>query len=169
MIAKPDYRIPFAAVSGVSQGTFFWRIIEKAWPDIEEPDEMKRLGFATPGQRAILAITLFIREVDNGGLQQFFGNSTGQICDEVIVGFERLGAPDYAATVRQALSFFGPVRVTPDQAARSARLSSLPRPERDAFFDPLDEKLFGETRLWPIFKLYVDKHPEEFFNDMQAH
>jgi len=69
----PDYRIPFVSVLGASQEDLFERVIENAWPDLAEPDTMKRLGYATPGQRALLAITLFMREVDNGGLQQFFG------------------------------------------------------------------------------------------------
>jgi len=166
MSVAPDYRIPFASILGASQEDLFWRVIENAWPDLTEPDTMKRLGYATPGQRALLAITLFIREVDNGGLQQFFGNSTGEICDEVIEGFERLGATDYAETVREARSFFGAVRVPSDRQLRRERLASVSRAERNAFFDPLNQRLYGETRLWPIFQQYMDSHPEEFFIDL---
>ncbi len=164
-MAARDYRIPFSSVAGMGHGELFWAVIEEAWPDDREPDVMRRLHDCTPGQRAILSITLFIREVDNGGLEQFFWNSCGEVGDEVIVGFERLGAPEKAEIVRQALTFFNAATSTPEQAVRRELLSRKSRPEQQVFFEALNEKLYGEEDLWPLFSRYLDAHPNEFFGD----
>ena len=163
MSSKIDYRIPKASIEGKSEDAVFWAVIAKAWPDAEEFDVTKKLQFATPGQRAILATTLFIREVDNGGLEQFFHNETGDIAQEVILGFERLGSPENAEIVRQALTFFGPGSAIASQSARRDSLQKTSRTEKDGFFEPLNQKLYGEPRLWPLFRRYLDQHPDEFF------
>jgi hypothetical protein len=165
MASLPDFRIPLTSVAGMDDPELLWAVINQAWPDVAEPDVMKRLQYCTPGQRALLSITLFIREVDNGGLEQFFWNSSGEIADEVISGFERLDALDKAAVIRQALIFFSSARSTPDQTVRREFLSARSRSEVKAFFEPLNEKLYGESKLWPLFKRYIDQHPQEFFND----
>ncbi len=163
MSAQPDYRIPRSSVENVSDGKLFWSVIAKVWPDVQEPDVSKKLQFATTGQRAILATTLFMRELDNGGFEQFFHNESGDIVDEVISGFVCIGSPENAEVVRQALSFFGPNCGTADQTARCDMLDRASTADKDAFFEPLNKKLYGETRLWPLFRRYVDQHPNEFF------
>jgi hypothetical protein len=160
MSSPIDYRIPRKSVYGTSDGNLFWTVIEKVWPDIAEPDEMKRLQHATPGQAALFVVTLFIREVDNGGLEQFFWNSSGDLGDEVIKGFERLGSPERAEIVRQALTFFNSAPSTPNQSVRREFLSKKSKVEKNAFFEPLNENL-----LWPLLRRYLDNHPEEFFVD----
>jgi hypothetical protein len=147
----------------MDDGQLFWAVIAKAWPDVEEPDDRKKLQHATAGQRAILATTIFIRELDNGGFEQFFYNSSGDIADEVIAGFVRLGSPEHAGVVRQALAFFGPNGATANQSARRDMLQRTSKADKDAFFEPLSQKLYGESRLWPLYRQYLDQHPTEFF------
>jgi hypothetical protein len=65
---QTDYRIPRTSVEGMNDSSLFWAVIEKAWPDVEHPEVTEKLHNCTPGQIALLAITLFIREVNNGGL-----------------------------------------------------------------------------------------------------
>ena len=149
----------------MDDGALFWAIIKRAWPDATMPDMKQRMKYCTPGQRALLTITLFIREVDNGGLEQFFWNSSGDVGDEVIAGFYRLGSPERAEIIRQALAFFDSASTTPDHATRRRILAARTRAEKDAFFEPLNEQLYGETKLWPLFRRYLDEHLEEFFVD----
>lgn len=165
MSTRPDYRIPASSVSGMDDGHLFWAVIEKAWPDVQEPDLSKKLMHATPGQKAILAITIFIRELDNGGFEQFFWNESGDIANEVIAGFLRLGSPEHAEVVRRATRFFGSISSTPKQAARREYLSQATMADKESYFEPLSETLYGEPRLWPLFRRYLDQHPEEFFID----
>ena len=46
-------------------------------------------------------------EVSNGGLHQFFSNSTGVLAPEAIAAFETIGIPDLATVVRDAAGLFG--------------------------------------------------------------
>jgi hypothetical protein len=163
MAAQPDYRIAKSSVAGMDDGHLFWAVIAKAWPDVQEPDVSKKLPHATPGQRAILSLTIFIREIDNGGFEQFFHNSSGDIVVEVIAGFVCLGSPENAEVVRQALRFFGPGGATASRSTRCDVLERTSRAEREAYFEPLDKKFYGEKRLWPLFRRYLDQHPDEFF------
>lgn len=164
-MSTPDYRISSASVAGMDDDALFWAVIENARPDVAEPDVMQKLQHCTPGQRALLSITLFIREVDNGGLEQFFWNSSGDVGDEVMTGFDRLGAPQKADILRRALAFFNSASATPDQATRRQLLGRHSEGEKDAFFEPLNKQLYGETKLWPLFRRYLDAHPDEFFVD----
>lgn len=46
-------------------------------------------------------------EVCNGGLHQFFSNSTGILAPEAVIGFAAMGMPKLAVCVQQAMQFFG--------------------------------------------------------------
>ncbi len=165
MSSQPDYRISASDVTGMDDGGFAWAIIEKAWPDVQEPDISVKCKNATRGQRAVLAATLCQREVDNGGLEQFFQNETGDIVAEVISGFEALGMKDRADLLRRARAFFPANVQVEDQQSRRNYLAGVPASTRSAFFDPLDQEFYAdsEPKLWPHFRKYVDQHPEEFF------
>jgi hypothetical protein len=166
MSAQFDHRISKASVAGMNDGDLFWALIEPVWPSIEEPDSTANLSRATPGQRALLAITMFVREVCNGGLHQFFWNSEGHLGPEVVAGFERLGSPERAELMWSAMSFFGPAGPPADVKSRRVFLSGIPHAEATAFFDPLERLFYEEEKLPPLFRAYVDRHPQEFFNDV---
>jgi len=72
-----DFRIPRSTVEGLHDGAFFWALIEPVWPDASVEDELSHIALATRGQRALYVVTLCIREICNGGLEQFFSNSSG--------------------------------------------------------------------------------------------
>src|SRR5215467_6304043 len=91
-----DFRIAKATALGLTDEELFWAVIEPIWPntEVELPDELARITQCTPGQRAIYATTLFAREIDNGGIAQFFRNSSGMYATQVEEGFRLLGAYD---------------------------------------------------------------------------
>jgi hypothetical protein len=55
----------------------------------------------------LLATHWILSEVSNGGLMQFFLNSTGVLAPEAKVGFQRMGLPDIAAIIVEAMAYFG--------------------------------------------------------------
>jgi hypothetical protein len=159
-----DFRIPRSSVDGLDEGDYFWALIEKVWPD-DAANELQRLRSATPGQRALYVTTLCIREVGNGGLDQFFSNSSGMYAGHVRKAFRLLGAEEPAEAFEKALKIFPGGRAPVDEGERQSLLDEIPDERRKAFFKPLEEELFGEHRLWPYFQKYVDMHPSEFFVD----
>ncbi|HEY2852957.1 MAG TPA: DUF4375 domain-containing protein [Gemmatimonadaceae bacterium] len=58
------------------------------------------------GVRAIYTTWLVDAEVNAGGFQQFFFNSSGQYAGDALAGYELLGAEEYAAIMRSAIATF---------------------------------------------------------------
>jgi hypothetical protein len=158
-----DFRISRSAVEGLGEAALFWAVIEPLWPDASVIDELAHIKLATPGQRALYVVTLCIREVCNGGLDQFFSNSSGMYSEDVRKSLRLLGAKEHATAFEKALKVFPGERVPVDQEDRQTLLEAIPKARRKAFFKPLEEKFFGEERIWPNFQKYIETHPHEFF------
>jgi hypothetical protein len=54
----------------------------------------------------LLAVHWTLSEISNGGLHQFFANPTGVLAPEAAAGFERMGLPEVADLIRQAMAHF---------------------------------------------------------------
>ncbi|QSQ17471.1 DMP19 family protein [Myxococcus landrumensis] len=109
--------------------------------------------------------TFFIRDVDNGGLDQALYNFTPAAVDFVLKALDEIGADEHAATVRSGMqALFG---ATPPATQKERRqiLDTRPRAWLDKHIDPLSDRLMGEERLHDCFLRYVEAHPSEFFVD----
>jgi hypothetical protein len=164
-----DFRIPRSTVDGLDDEVdYFWALIEPLWPDTSVEDELAHIALATAGQRALYVVTLFFREVDNGGLDQFFHNSSGMYAAEVSKALHLLGATEHAAAFEKALKIFPDGHAPLDQDERQSLLDDTPVARRRALFEPLEEDLGSEHSIWPYFQSYVDRHPREFFVEDRA-
>ncbi len=82
-------------------------------------------------------------EIGNGGLRQFFRNSTGVLAPEAVQGFRVLGMNQCASKIEEAMMFF----VSPYPRHRNIRNRALDRyeAENDPDLNPfvsLDERFF---------------------------
>lgn len=68
-----------------------------------------RLGLdaLTDEERVVLAVEGLEREVNNGGYDQFFGNSSSQHAAVVVDALKRIGCPDVAALTQRAIDCLG--------------------------------------------------------------
>jgi len=97
--------------AAMSQGEAYWSVVEPVWASISihgGPSRFLREFDAAP----VVARTLFAAhwchsEVCNGGLYQFFNNSTGVLAPEAVRSFHALGMPKLSAVVAQGVSWFG--------------------------------------------------------------
>jgi len=73
---------------------------------IEANSEREREVFAalSPGFRAVYATWILESEVNNGGFNQFFWNSSGEYAGAAAAGFDLLGTKDYARLMRRAIA-----------------------------------------------------------------
>jgi hypothetical protein len=163
-----DHRISRSLVDGLDDSGYFWGIVEPVWPTSED-DETQLLAEATPGQRALYVLTLFMREVDNGGLDQFFYNSSGAYAKEVGRAFTLLGADRHASAFGESLAIFPGGEAPSNRDERIRLLHMTPTDERETYFRPLEGRLtgggLGERGLWPYFRRYIAEHPAELFTD----
>jgi hypothetical protein len=110
---------------------------------------------------------LFAREVDNGGLRQFFANSSGMYWRNVVTGLKLLGADEILTALSTALSVFPEGEPSLEQSARKDVLNRTSAGQQAAIRSA-EKSVFGaggfEELLRPRWKLYLDTHPNEFFS-----
>jgi hypothetical protein len=117
----------------------------------------------TPSERAAFALVWLYREVNNGGLEQFFFNDAGKLASEALRGLEMVGAPVTADILRRAMSVFPDSVVPMEQAARRAYLCDVLTLEQGAFLDQLTDEFFKKPEpVEELMHAYMKGHPEEF-------
>lgn len=71
---------------------------------LQQKEAREGAAALSPEERAILAIEAFEREVNNGGYQQFFLNSSNEYAAAIVDALEAIGCPRVAATTRGAIA-----------------------------------------------------------------
>ena len=89
----------------------YWPVIEDIWDDVDIYEGpvvfLKDFNKLTGKQKTLLATHWAESEIMNGGLGQFFDNSTGVLAPEAVAGFNALGMPETAKILQKAMAFFG--------------------------------------------------------------
>jgi hypothetical protein len=126
----------------------YWKLVEPIWKviDIYSGAEtfMKTFSAVRREVGLLYAAHWCQSEVCNGGLLQFFGNSTGVLAPEAVEGFRALGQPRLADLLVQAMGLLG----QPYERERSRRndlLDLLPDDVYDRIARPhgdFNEKFF---------------------------
>ena len=118
-------------------GELYWSVIEPYWfalNDAWSEDATTLLGLlqTVPARvRHLYSAHWCVSEVDNGGLYQFFHNTTGILAPESVEAFDAIGLEQCAIAVRDAMGFFG----SPYPRSRRVRLGRLPEGEGKARLD----------------------------------
>ena len=110
----------------------FWSVSIYDGPDRYEED----LSNFSVEQRLVLAYHWYLSEVNNGGHDQFYYNSTGIVWPDALKAFREIGHPEVVAIISASVSRLGG---TPslDRGERQEQLEQM-----DADFDDLDEELY---------------------------
>lgn len=95
-------------------------------------------------QRYVFAIQWYQAEVNNGGHDQFFSNSTGIVWKDVINGFKQIGLTNYLAIIDEAVSKFKD-KPDFDRDIRNIQLQSS-----DISFDDLDSRFYELDKTEPL-------------------
>lgn len=101
--------------------------------------EYERIALADPtrlpaGHQRLLAVGSLRTELNNGGFDQYFLNSAGDLALIALEAAEQAGATELASLIRQALELLNAADPT-DRTARQEALYRL-KPED---FEPLDQ------------------------------
>ena len=130
-----------------------WKTLERRWAD----------GFEHlwPEEQQSIALWWLVSESMNGGLDQFFWNSSGDLALLAQAGLRRLNLPVTAAALDSALAHFGPAYPV-DRDARHAVLHGLiARLGEDAF-----NQLFDAETV--VMQDYVERCDEVAVNYLRA-
>lgn len=110
----------------------FWSVSIYDGPQRYEQD----LAQFSKEQRLVLAYHWYLSEVNNGGHDQFFYNSTGIVWPDALKAFAAIGADDVAAIIEAAINRLG----GSPSLDREERLRQLEQMNPD--FEDLDSELF---------------------------
>ena len=141
-----------------------WAVIDPVWWATNiydgEAEYNKSLAPFSKEQRFLLAVNWYMAEVNNGGHDQFFYNSTGIVWKDALSGFQALGL-DQAATILE------------ESAKRMGGNPSLDRETRweqmdtyNPVFDDLDDKFYDleeEVDLDAVMQEYIVQHRAAFY------
>ncbi|WP_082100123.1 DMP19 family protein [Anaeromyxobacter sp. PSR-1] len=123
-----------------------------------------RVGFdeLSPSEAALLDVWALEAEVNNGGFDQYFFNSSGDRARGALAGLELIGAGKTAAIVRRALAVFGRQGPAPSRAARWEQMDRW-EPEVEATLDALDTEFYAYPEpLAELMERHCRAHREAF-------
>ena len=140
-------------------------VIDPMWFAVSIYDSYERylkdLEPFTMEQRYVLAIEWLACEVNNGGFDQFFFNSTGIVWEDAMNGFRAAGIEEGAELVQTAAGLLGG-RPSFDRAERQAQMK-----EHEAELAGLDEldSRFYELDYQSRLRQYILDNKEKFYFD----
>jgi hypothetical protein len=130
-------------------GYLYWSLVESIWDSVSIYDGpeafLAQFNTAPLGARTLFAAHWCQSEIRNGGLHQFFGNSTGVLAPEAVAAFRSIGMPKIAAIVAEAMLWFGP-SYPRNREVRDGQLGDYENddyPEDWNPFEQLDDQFFA--------------------------
>lgn len=129
-------------------GDLYWSLVEFIWDSVSIYDGpeafLAQFNTAPLGARTLFAAHWCQSEIRNGGLHQFFGNSTGVLAPEAVAAFRSIGMPKVAAIVAEAMLWFGP-NYPRNREVRDGQLGDYENDDPEDWnpFDQLDDQFFA--------------------------
>jgi hypothetical protein len=165
-MSPTDLRKELDTLDGLNDENLCEAAVAPVWPGRGVEDELSHVALASLGQRALFTTTLLAREVDNGGLFQFFHNSSCMYWRHVLSGLELLGAKEHEQAFATALEVFPGGEPPLDEEERRDMLFNLNENDAEKL-ESGDRRLYAgagvESTLLPFWVAYIKSHPEEFF------
>jgi len=167
MKLKRDYRAARSILTNIKTESQVAAAMEGVWkahtvcPRPQRATFLKRL---TPGQRAFLALDRLEGEVNNGGIHQYFWNSTSDLAAEAQAGLRLIGAKEHLHLFLRVLRLFPDRTVLTSIPRRRKALEKIKTSATERLFDDPFYKLEGRKRtsLQSLRQAYFKTHPDDF-------
>ena len=116
----------------------------------------------TGAERVALCVNALEREINNGGFDQFFFNSSGDHARQTLEALNAIGAPQVASMLSRAIAVFPDSAPSSDRTKRQAQLDALDQAKRDSLGD-VDQEFFAYPEpITELLRVYVESHASEF-------
>jgi hypothetical protein len=167
MMLLKEYRVSERRLMAVKEQERPWAAMERTWDTYADCSATQRrtlLKRLTSGQRAFMALNGLEAEVNNGGIHQFFWNSTGDLAGEVLAGLKLIGAHRHLRLFQKAIELFREPAILRSRRCRQKVLREISIKEIGTLFD---EPFFAlerrkDTQLASFRQVYLENHREEF-------
>ena len=124
--------------------------------------ESDGLESLTEPERVLFSVWGAVGQIENGGFDQFFYNSSGSFAREAASGLEAIGAIEKAAVVKRALALFPDSLPPRDRDERIAVLDSISETGDEDVFDSLNEEFYAiPENVDALLAAYIESHDGE--------
>lgn len=139
-----------------------FRVIEPVWWSVSIYDGEKKynndLEKFTKPQRYVTAIEWYLSEVNNGGHDQFYYNSTGIVWEDAMKGFQEIGATENYDIIKESADLLGG---NPNKD-RERRQDELEKYKPD--FSELDDRYYAsENTMLEKLHVYIKANAKDFY------
>lgn len=127
-------------------------------------NEAQVVRMLSRGQRAVYVTWILEGEVNNGGFNQFYFNSSGQLADLAENSFKDIGADKFADLVRQANSIYDGIKDDLEKF-NDGTIESFSKSYENNPLNDLDDKFYDlekEVALSSLRINYIRKNVDEF-------
>jgi hypothetical protein len=142
-------------------------VIEPVWFSVsiydgEEKYEEDLKQFTVP-QRYVFAIQWYVAEVNNGGHDQFYFNSTGIVWEDALKGFEVIGVLKNVDIVKESVARMGG-KPSKDRDKRNEQLEQAYGDDEDGdLFGDLDDLFYkSESEMDELLNTYIKANTKDF-------
>ena len=116
----------------------------------------------TEHQRFYSAVFMCDSEINNGGLAQYFVNSSGDQWQDALAGFKAMGFHERVVILNEAIAKFGGTGPSTNRTTRQDQLSKLYNRD-DTAFDSLDDRYYKSSEVVEVLaSRFVLENPESF-------
>lgn len=113
------------------------------------------------GVQAIYTTWLVDAEVNNGGFNQYFYNPSGELAGDALVGYELLGAEDYAAVMRAAIATRESERERMSRFYDANTLEAFSQSYQHTELNEVDQRYYAlGDRIYDIWASFARERPE---------
>ena len=126
--------------------------------------EFSNVQKLTKGQQAMFSVWWVEAEVNNGGFNQFYFNSSGQYAEMAVAGFELFGAKKHADLMRRANKIYTENRERLEEFD-DGTMESFSESYKENPLNALDEEFYELSNSESLNQLriaYIRQHPSEF-------
>lgn len=148
--------------SGASQGLLAWHGLEEFQTRLWKKEEEKGYAGLSRPQQHYGSVLMFDGEVCNGGLDQYFLNSSGDQWRDALEGLKAMKDDKRAAILEKAAAKFGQAGPSTERGKRMDQLSELIRKDEASFEGLNDEYYDIEPPVEVMLNRYVLANPDAF-------
>jgi hypothetical protein len=125
----------------------------------EYGDEFQKL---TKSQMALCLTYEFDKEVKNGGIDQYFFNSSGNYTHETVKALQTIGAAQTSALLQECINVWPDKIVPKDWENRRDSIQNIDDEAKTVWEDCTGRFYKGDEIIPELLFAYIDSKPEEF-------
>jgi len=126
------------------------------------------LDALSEGFRAVYSTWWVEAEVNNGGFNQYFWNSSGQFAKDAVAGFTLLGATDRAQLMARAIAIHEKDQARMKRFKAQGTLEAFSQSYEGNPLDPLDEEFLKFDDLSASRIRFIREHTSQFVGRCEA-